>query len=213
MLAALFFSACIALMLCSTALSFRLGGGGSGARPRTSRMGHARVMMSENTGTEVLAVPIPVLSDLKRMNTKAALNAVCGGSDLLTKEKLYEEGSVNVLKSAPTVNRFVIANPKALLENPQIAKSLGVDFTSMDPNSPLTDLAKILPVIYIADVHSEYGTLGFMLNNHDGKTMNDVKPEFRYFRERKVYVLIYSYGIFLYAIVIIILIEWYTRNP
>jgi putative AlgH/UPF0301 family transcriptional regulator len=43
-------------------------------------------------------------------------------------------------------------------------------------------------VIYIADVHPEYGTLGFMLNRKSEVTMNDLYPELRSLRKRPVYL-------------------------
>ena len=125
------------------------------------------------------------VGDLGRLSTKAALLAVSGDAVLAP---AYKYKGVDIVKSAPTVCKFVLGNPKALYENPMIAKSVGLDFASMDPTTPLTALAPLLPVVYIADWHSEYGTLGFMLNKASGQSMNDVKPEYRAFRQRPVYV-------------------------
>lgn len=127
-------------------------------------------------------IEAPTISDLRKLTTKAALLAVCGPS--IGGE--YQD--VDILKSAPTVCKFVIANPKAMYENPSIAKSVGLDFAAMDPATPLSSLAAKLPVIYIADNHPEYGTLGFMLNKLSDNTMNDLKSEYKAFRSRPVYL-------------------------
>jgi hypothetical protein len=132
------------------------------------------------------------VGDLKKLSTKAALSAVCGGLELLGGEHRFPAGSVNVIKGAPTINRFIVANPKAMADNPLIAKSMGIDFESIDASSPLTDLARALPVVYIADVHPEYGTMGFMLNRRSEQSMIDVHPEFRSFRKRPLYVFCYT---------------------
>ena len=126
------------------------------------------------------------------MTTKAALLAVCGPPNQLPSREdkgsaFYYEG-VDIVKSAPTVCKFVLGNPKALYDEPLIAKSVGLDFGALDPATPLTALAALLPVIYIADIHPEYGTLGFMLNRATGATLQALKPEFRSFRNRPVYL-------------------------
>ncbi len=147
-------------------------------------------------GTPKVLVPLRMtvteesytVKDLKKLSTKAALSAVCGDRSLLKNEYRYDDDVVNVVKGAPTVNRFVVANPKAMLENPLIAKAAGLDFDAIDPLLPLSKLAEELPVIYIADVHSEYGTMGFMLNKRADMSMNDIHPEFRSFRSRAVYL-------------------------
>ena len=130
---------------------------------------------------------VHVIGDLPKLTTKAALQAVCGPMPTsVSDDYLYKD--VDIVKSAPTVCRFVLGNPKALFENPLIAKSVGLDFASMDPATPLTALAAMLPVAYVADWHSDYGTLGFMLNKPSGQSMNDIKPEMKAFRSRPVYL-------------------------
>ena len=146
----------------------------------TQRRGvHLRMAVTEESYT---------VKDLKTLSTKAALSAVCGDRNLLKGEYRYDDDQVSVVKGAPTVNRFVVANPKAMLENPLISKSMGLDFDTIDPKLPLSKLATELPVIYIADVHPEYGTMGFMLNKRSDVSMNDIHPEFRSFRSRAVYL-------------------------
>ena len=128
------------------------------------------------------------VGDLKKLTTKAALASVRGPSNLLSGEARYPVNDVSVMREVPTINRFVVANPKAMMENPEIAKSVGLDFDALDASMSLEELAEKLPVIYVADVHPEYGTMGFMLNKKSDKTMNDLCPEFRNFRQSSVYL-------------------------
>ena len=124
---------------------------------------------------------------LLSLPVKEAINAVCGPVEDLTKK--YVIPNTNIVKSAPTPCQYIIANPKAFLEQPKIAKLYGFDIEEMgDMSIPAEKLAKHLPVIYIADVHPEYGTLGFVLNKQSGKTMNDFNPELRSLRRAKVYI-------------------------
>ena len=127
----------------------------------------------------------PVIDDLRRLSTKQALAAVCGQASEMAG---HTYTNVDVVKSSPTVCKFVIGNPKALYENPLIAKSVGLDFAALDPAMPLSSLAAMLPVLYIADNHPEYGTLGFMLNKPTGQSLNDIKPEYKALRSRPVYL-------------------------
>lgn len=168
------------LVLCtilSLALTWRRANSfaGSAQKHPSSHVG-LRMTLTEESYT---------VQDLRKLSTKAALSAVCGDRSLLRDDCRYNE--VSVVKGAPTVNRFVVANPKAMLENPLIAKTVGLDFDAIDASMPLSKLADELPVIYIADVHSEYGTMGLMLNKRADVSMNDVSPEFRSFRSRAVY--------------------------
>lgn len=128
----------------------------------------------------------PCIEDLGRLSSKSALAAVCGSPVSIPANLLFE--NVNVAKTAPSICKFIVANPKALYDKPLIASSFGLDFDAMDPKAPLTSLAPLLPVIYIADVHSEYGTLGYMLNKPSGKTMNDVMPELKTLRQQNLYL-------------------------
>jgi hypothetical protein len=78
-------------------------------------------------------------------------------------------------------------------QNPKMAKAYGVDIETISPNMPIEDLAKMLPVIYVADVHMEYGTVGFQLN----RTMNDISPELRYlfiyFTAMRIHLCVHLY--------------------
>ena len=124
--------------------------------------------------------------DLRSLSVKEALNAICGPCHDL--DEKYKFPNTDIAKKAPTVCTYVIANPKAFFEKPRIAKAYGVDMESISPNTPLEELAKLLPVVYIADVHTEYGTLGYQLNKRSENTMNDIFPELRSFRQTPVFL-------------------------
>ena len=124
--------------------------------------------------------------DLRSLSVKEALNAICGPCHDL--DEKYKFPNTDIAKKAPTVCTYVIANPKAFFEKPRIAKAYGVDMESISPNTPLDELAKLLPVVYIADVHTEYGTLGYQLNKRSENTMNDIFPELRSFRQTPVFL-------------------------
>ena len=53
----------------------------------------------------------PVIDDLRRLSTKQALAAVCGQASEMVG---HTYTNVDVVKSSPTVCKFVIGNPKAL---------------------------------------------------------------------------------------------------
>ena len=128
------------------------------------------------------------IADLEDMSVKEALKEIAGHFNALPSVEIVSNS--DVVKAAPTVCKYIIANPKAFFENEEIAKHHGVDLESFPPSTPLVDLAEHLPVLYIADVHSEYGTLGFLLNRPTGLTLGDDQfhPEFRAFRNRRVYL-------------------------
>lgn len=150
-----------------------------------------RVSVTENRAMQIKMTATGTsytVGDLKKLSTKTALASVCGPPELLSEESRFPESAVKVMKEMPTVNRFVVANPKAMMENPLIAKSVGLDFDAMDSSMPLSSLAEKLPVIYIGDMHPEYGTLGFLLSKKSDKSMNDIKPELRSFRQTQVYI-------------------------
>lgn len=104
---------------------------------------------------------------------------------------LYKE--MDVARSKPTINRYIIANPKAFFDanNYDIVKNyMDIDYCNkimMETGTLTLDVIRSLPIIYIADIHSEYGTLGFMLNKPSLKKMNDVHPEYKILRNRPIY--------------------------
>lgn len=69
----------------------------------------------------------------------------------------------------PTVNRYLIANPQTFLNDENLLAAFNIDVRTVekdfnDAGGDLSVLAKYLPVIYVANVHSEFGWLGFQLN-------------------------------------------------
>lgn len=69
----------------------------------------------------------------------------------------------------PTVNRYLIANPQTFFGDEHLLRSFNIDVRTVendfnDNGGDLSVLAKFLPVIYVANVHSEFGWLGFQLN-------------------------------------------------
>ena len=128
------------------------------------------------------------VSDLNDMSVKEVLREIAGPLTNLPSCEVVPNS--DVVKAAPTVCKYIIANPKAFFDSEEIATYHGVDLQSFAPSTPLVDLAKHLPVLYIADIHSEYGTLGFLLNRPTGMTLGDERfhPEFRAFRNQRVYL-------------------------
>eukprot|EP01041_Mallomonas_annulata_P003136 gene3136-6172_t len=124
------------------------------------------------------------IADIKGMSTKEAMREVCGDSDSLPSKYLFP--GVDIIQKSPTLCEYIIANPKAFMENPDIAKQYGVDLDEIDQSKPAEDLARYLPVIYLADFHTEYGNLGFMLNKPETK-MTELRPELRALRNAPVY--------------------------
>eukprot|EP01031_Cornospumella_fuschlensis_P031937 gene31937-38613_t len=126
-------------------------------------------------------------NDARDMTMGELFGAICGDQKVTKADMLYD--NVNLIKKEPTINQFVIANPKAFLDQPDIAKKYGVDFTLVKPGEKidLTLLARMLPVIYVADWHKDYGSLGLQLNNLSPFSMNEFYPSLRAFRTRPVY--------------------------
>ena len=129
-----------------------------------------------------------VIADLAGMSVKDALKAVGGERGALPQELVIPHCDIE--RATPSVCKYIIANPKAFVENDQIAMYHGFDNQKNAENTPLSTLAEHLPVIYIADVHSEYGTLGLLLNKPSVYTLGDphFHPEFRAFRQRRIYM-------------------------
>lgn len=157
------------VVLCCYVQCFNIVGGNNGLRR------HLRISMT-------------TIGDLSSMSVKAAIQAVCG-DDMLDSSLHYS--NTDILKKSPGICNYIIGNPKAFLdpENKAVAALRGVDQDTLDLSRPATDLAKILPVMYLADLHSEYGMLGLRLNAKDKKrTMIDLSPELKAFRDRPVYL-------------------------
>ena len=123
-----------------------------------------------------------LVADMKYLSVKETIRAV------RTKQTISKFHDVNIVKAAPSISRIIVANPKSFFENPSIAKLYGFDVDAVDSTTPLAKLAPILPVIYVAETHPEYGTLGFLLNRISDASMSDLYPTLRTFRQRPVYL-------------------------
>ena len=132
------------------------------------------------------------IADASNLPVKQVLNAVCGSVSAIDSKYLFE--GVDIEKAVPTVCKYIVANPKAFLEKPKLAKQYGFDLDALgfDSSTPLSLLAPHLPVIYIADIHNEFGTLGYQLNKKAGIVLNELYPELRSLRSAEVYLGGYS---------------------
>jgi hypothetical protein len=100
-----------------------------------------------------------VISDLKKMSNKEAFRAMSESSTI--KSSLLIE-DVEIAASKPTINKYIIANPKGFLVNPQASKLyMNGEIDDLDESTPLQQYMSMLPVIYIAENHPDYGTLGW----------------------------------------------------
>jgi hypothetical protein len=126
------------------------------------------------------------IGDLYSMSAKEAIAAVCGPPV----DKKMQFTHTDIVKQNPMICKFVVANPKAFLDpaNRALAEARGFNTASVDPSFPATDLARLLPVCYLVDVHQEYGMLGLRLNApRQDLNMGDLHPELKSFRDRPVY--------------------------
>ena len=111
---------------------------------------HAFILKHQTRITHTLATFSeiePSVSHLSEMSVKDALKACCGAITVNERDLLP---NCDIVKAAPTICKFVIANPKAFLVNRDIAKFHGFDIDSFNSSTPLSHLAKYLPVLYIA---------------------------------------------------------------
>jgi hypothetical protein len=98
--------------------------------------------------------------------------------------------NTDIIQKPPGICDYIIANPKAFLDNPEQAKLYGFDIDEIKNRiNNIEDLAYYLPVIYLADYHTEYGYLGFQLNNKlKDKKMVDFRSELKALRQSPVYL-------------------------
>lgn len=105
-----------------------------------------------------------------------------------TNKIITKFGGVHRSLSAPTACQYVIANPERFLKEPTLLSQFDIKLGDQSEDNLMEYLARTLPVLYIADKHLEYGTLGFVLNRKSARvTMNDLYPNFRHLRHRPVY--------------------------
>ena len=123
--------------------------------------------------------------DVATLPVEECFRAVCGNR---CDEALRYPGT-DVIMKPPTVCKFVIGNPRAFMdpENEQAALAYGFDQRTISASDSAETLAAQLPVVYVADMHSEFGTLGLQLNRKSDVKMGDLRPELRTFRDRRVY--------------------------
>lgn len=132
------------------------------------------------------------IADLSGLSVREALASVCG-KDKDVRESYRERGllfnNVDIFKGSPTVGKFIIANPKGFFGKPIVAKSHGFDVGSLSSSASLESLDYQLPIVYIADIHPEYGTLGYMLHRESANTsMASLYPSLKSFRTRPIYL-------------------------
>lgn len=99
------------------------------------------------------------IQDSQTMSTKELFSHVVEDSLNTDETLLFKD--VKLYKGKPTINKFIIANPKIFLKKFQMSKLYtSTDLDSIDETTPLKQYFSMLPVIYIAENHPEYGTLG-----------------------------------------------------
>lgn len=144
----------------------------------------------QQSGTSSIRASQLTVADLDHLSTKQALVSICGTIDYDNPSLL--ESKISICKAAPTICHYVIANPVVFFQNPKIAALYGVDVDIIPKSTPLTDLARLLPVIYIADNHPEYGMLGLQLNKKSNYTLNTaydgIYSGLKTLRNRPVYI-------------------------
>lgn len=108
---------------------------------------------------------------------------------LLGKETLQNKfNGIQRVSKSPNACQFIIANPSKFLKQPSLLSQYNIKTHNQSEDALNDYLASVLPVIYIADRHMEYGTLGYVLNRKSaGATMNDISPNFRHLRHRPIY--------------------------
>mmetsp|Transcript_15046 Transcript_15046/g.22230 ORF Transcript_15046/g.22230 Transcript_15046/m.22230 type:complete len:309 (-) Transcript_15046:484-1410(-) len=141
------------------------------------------IVLSEKKGTSSFQV-----SDLSDLSVREVLASVCGNNRENYRERGLLFNNVDIFKGSPTVGKFIIANPKGFCSKPIVAKSHGFDVESLLPTASLESLDYQLPVVYIADIHPEYGTLGYMLHRESvNASMAALYPSLKSFRTRPIY--------------------------
>jgi hypothetical protein len=94
---------------------------------------------------------------------------------------------VSMLDS-PLVTSFVVANPVGFIRQPATAAQFGLDWNKLPPTLSLSQLSYFLPVIYLADVNSDLGTLGLALHQLAHQHMRDVFPSLRVLRDKPLFL-------------------------
>ena len=90
------------------------------------------------------------VENLKEMSVKEALKSISG---MLESESDHINGC-DIIKSPPSICKYIIANPVAFFENEDVAKYHGFDLSLYNSSYPIEELCKFLPVLYIAGFYS-----------------------------------------------------------
>jgi len=124
------------------------------------------------------------VGEIDKLSSKEVIRLITSRENI---EKKYLFDNVKLVKKKPSVCQFVIANPKSFLMDKEAAHMYGFNRDLFNETTLIDDICKNLPVIYLADIHSEYGTLGYMLHR-PAAVMNDFHPELRKFRQKRVFL-------------------------
>eukprot|EP01039_Chlorochromonas_danica_P006237 gene6237-6876_t len=138
-----------------------------------------------------------MLDHLSPLSLKQIFGTLCqsnitedtSSSSSSTSSRHYLFPQVEVVLDSPSINRYLLANPRSFLSHPELAKQYGCDLTLLQHATDYFTLLRQLPVIYIADIHSELGSLGLQLNKQvDDLVIGDLYPSLRALRNRPIYL-------------------------
>lgn len=88
---------------------------------------------------------------------------------------------VSISEQAPMICQFIIPRPGVILDESILSRIYG------DTSQENIKLQQN-PVIYISSDHSQYGTLGYVLNRRaDDAKVGSIYPELRHLRDRPVF--------------------------
>ena len=144
-------------------------------------VGHHRAsIFALLTLSRLLGMVSGLSTDLARLSSSQCIERLIG----LQPQRAIENSLFpsTTVSSSPALHRYLLANPSYFLNDPEFAAAYGVTTFVNE-----FELCQQLPVIYMTEIHPEYGVLGFQLNSPSGKTMNDLYPAFKYLRSRPIY--------------------------
>lgn len=171
------------LLLLLILLSFYTSAGWKGCRSVRIRAGW-RLSARKGVDSSEYAVAGKMRLALADLSPQHVLGAVCG-KGISEQRMLFDE--VELDPDGPMTSSFLIANPLGFLSRPELAKEYGCDLEKLTDPTDCSALAPLLPVIYVASDHRQYGTLGLQLNRLLPATLGKWFPSLRHIREEKVY--------------------------
>jgi putative AlgH/UPF0301 family transcriptional regulator len=132
------------------------------------------------------------MDELSKHSLSHALGLICSDNTEILAKKSFPHCSVRPSVFSPTINRYVIANPLHFFKDKQLLDAFGINLEEIEAQfvsqGKLSILAKFLPVVYIANVHSEFGWLGFQLNlRRAGETVEELFPYLKVIRDQPLY--------------------------